>query len=563
MAYKRLGDMLIAVGLLNEEQLNRALQIQKKNGKKLGTILVEQNFIKQQQLFSVLERQLGVDFIDLTSYSPPAELARILPRTLARKHNVVPIRADNATLYIAMEDPLNFVAVEAVKAATRRRIIPMLATSEGVDRAIANLYGSEGAERALQEMKSETDDDSPQNLVAANVIGADNENAAPTIRLVNSILEYAVNQNASDIHLEPREYEMVVRMRIDGVLRRTFTVPRSNQNAVIARIKVMGNMNIAEHKIPLDGRSNIRVNETDVDLRISTLPTVYGEKVVIRLLRKSRSFLSTKGIGLTGKNLEKFEHLLGNSNGVILIVGPTGSGKSSSMYTMIGQLNTDEVNLVTLEDPVEYNLDGVNQVQINEKVDMTFANGLRSILRQDPDIIAVGEIRDGETAQIAMRAAITGHLVLSTLHTNDAPSTLDRLIDMGVEPFLVSTALKGVISQRLVRRICPNCRADYVASAEEQEMLRLPYVPGRRFYRGKGCPLCFNTGYRGRTAVFEILVITAEIKRAIADNVPHSELMRIIEESDFKPLIHDCVSLVQQGITTVDEAYKTVNSTDA
>lgn len=563
MAYKRLGDILISVGLLTDEQLQSALQAQKKSGKKLGEVLVEGGYIKQSQLFDALQRQLGVEFIDLTSYTPPAELSRVLPRAIAKKYNVVPVRADSATLYLAMDDPLNFMAVEAAKTATRRKITPMLATSEGVSRALANLYGSEGAERALEELKGESDGFTAQNIVAANIIGADSENAAPTIRLVNSILEYAVNQNASDIHLEPREYEMVVRMRIDGVLRRAFTVPRSNQNAVIARIKVMGNMNIAEHKIPLDGRSNIRLNDQDIDLRISTLPTVYGEKVVIRLLRKNTSFLSTKGIGLTGRNLEKFNALLENSNGVILIVGPTGSGKSSSMYTMIGNLNTDEVNLVTLEDPVEYNLDGVNQVQINEKVDMTFANGLRSILRQDPDIIAVGEIRDGETAQIAMRAAITGHLVLSTLHTNDAPSTLDRLIDMGVEPFLVATALKGVISQRLVRRICPNCRVEYAASAEEQEMLHLPYVPGRRFFKGKGCPMCFNTGYRGRTAVFEILTITHDIKRAIADNVPHSELMRVIGESDFKPLINDCIELVQQGVTTVQEAYRTVNSTDA
>ena len=563
MAYKRLGDILISAGVLTEEQLMSALKAQKQSGKKLGTVLVEDGYIRQQQLLDALQRQLGVEFIDLTNYSPPKELSRILPRAIAQKYNVVPVRMDGNTLQLAMDDPLNFPAVETVKTATRKKIVPVLATTEGVARALSNLYGSEGAERALEELRSEeTAAPNPQQLVTANIIGADNETAAPTIRLVNSILEYAVNQNASDIHLEPRELEMVVRMRIDGVLRRTFTVPRATQNAVIARIKVMGNMNIAERRIPLDGRSNIRLNNQDIDLRISTLPTVYGEKVVIRLLRKNSAFLSTKGIGLAGKNLEKFNALLKNSNGVILIVGPTGSGKSSSMYTMIGGLNTEQVNLVTLEDPVEYNLDGVNQVQINEKVDMTFANGLRSILRQDPDIIAVGEIRDGETAQIAMRAAITGHLVLSTLHTNDAPSTLDRLLDMGVEPFLISTALKGVISQRLVRRICPNCRQEYTASAEEQDMLHLPYDPNRKFYKGRGCPVCFNTGYRGRTAVFEILTINKSIRRAIADGVPHSELMRAIESSDFEPLINDCINLVSQGVTTVEEAYRTVNSTD-
>lgn len=565
MVYRRLGEMLIANEYITEEQLKKALEIQRKvPGKKIGEILVEQGFTTQKRVYRMLERQLGVEFIDLAGAVIPKEMARLVPRSIARKYNVIPIQATADTLRLAMSDTLNFMATEAVRMVTKRKIVPMLATSEAITRAITDLYGSESAEKALQDLKTTEDQSTTdfQNIAAANIIGADSENAAPTIRLVNSFLEYAVNQNCSDIHLEPRESAMYVRMRIDGVLRQVFVVPKGTQSAVIARIKVMGNMNIAEHKIPLDGRSNVRIGEKDVDLRISTLPTVYGEKVVIRLLNKSSSLLNTKGIGLTGKNLQKFNTLLENSNGVILIVGPTGSGKSSSMYTMIGKLNTEQVNLVTLEDPVEYNFDGVNQVQINEKTGMTFASGLRSILRQDPDIIAVGEIRDGETADIAMRAAITGHLVLSTLHTNDAPSTIDRLLDMGVESFLISSALKGIISQRLVRRICPNCRAEYTASAEEQQMLRLPYVAGRKFYRGKGCPMCFGTGYRGRTAVFEILVLNSAIKHAIADNVPHSQLQQLIHESDFEPLIVDCVRLVQNGTTTVDEAFRTVNSTD-
>ena len=565
MVYKRIGELLIANEYITPEQLNKALEIQKKTaGKKIGEILVEQGFTTQNRVYKMLERQLGVKFVDLTGEVISKDMTRVVPRSIARKYNVVPVQATADTVHLAMGDPLNFMATDAVQKVAKRKVIPMLATSEAITRSITDLYGSESAEKAIQELKSNEDESTKdfQNIAAANIIGADSENAAPTIRLVNSFLEYAVNQNCSDIHLEPRESAMFVRMRIDGVLRQVFVVPKGTQSAVIARIKVMGNMNIAEHKIPLDGRSNVRIGEKDVDLRISTLPTVYGEKVVIRLLNKSSSLLNTKGIGLVGKNLDKFNALLENSNGVILIVGPTGSGKSSSMYTMIGKLNTEQVNLVTLEDPVEYNFDGVNQVQINEKTGMTFASGLRSILRQDPDIIAVGEIRDGETADIAMRAAITGHLVLSTLHTNDAPSTIDRLMDMGVETFLISSALKGIISQRLVRRICPNCRAEYTASAEEQQMLRLPYQPGRKFYRGKGCPMCFNTGYRGRTAVFEILTLNADIRRAIADNVPHSQLQKLIQESDFEPLIVDCVRLVQNGTTTVDEAYRTVNSTD-
>ena len=563
MAYKRIGDMLVAGGYLTEEKLKTGLAESRRTGKKLGETLVEMGFIRQSDLINVLENQLDVEYVDLQRMSLPKNLVSVIPRAIAKKHNVVPLASDANTVTIAIADPLNFVATDAVRTVTRRKVITRLADAQSITRALTDLYGSETAEKALEELRG--DESAPsdfQSVADANIIGADNENAAPTIRLVNSFLEYAVNQNASDIHLEPREREMVVRMRIDGVLRKVFNVPRATQSAVIARIKVMGNMNIAEHKIPLDGRSNIRVNDKDVDLRISTLPTVYGEKVVIRLLNKPSSLLNTKGIGLTDKNLKKFNALLENSNGVILIVGPTGSGKSSSMYTMIGQLNTDEVNLVTLEDPVEYNFDGVNQVQINEKTGMTFASGLRSILRQDPDIIAVGEIRDGETADIAMRAAITGHLVLSTLHTNDAPNTIDRLLDMGVEPFLISSALKGVISQRLVRRICPNCRESYSASEEEQSMLKLPYVPGRKFYRGKGCPMCFNTGYRGRTAVFEILTLTSPIKQAISDNAPHSELMRRIQDSDFETLLVDCQRLVLDGTTTLSEAFRTVNSTD-
>ena len=566
MIYRQLGEMLVANQCITEKELRQALAAQKTEykGKKLGEIVVKMGFTTQAKVFEVLERQLGCEFIDLSTAVIPKELARALPRSLAKKHNIVPVKEVGDALYVATSDPLNFVAMDEARLALKRRIVTMLATEEAITRAVTNLYGTETAERALEELQGEetTAPDDLQSIAAANIIGADSENAAPTIRLVNSFLEYAVNQNCSDIHLEPRESAMYVRMRIDGMLRQVFTVPRATQSAVIARIKVMGNMNIAEHKIPLDGRSNIRVGTKDIDLRISTLPTVYGEKVVIRLLNKSSSLLNTSGIGLTGDNLTKFNRLLENSNGVILIVGPTGSGKSSSMYTMIGKLNTEQVNLVTLEDPVEYNFDGVNQVQINEKTGMTFASGLRSILRQDPDIIAVGEIRDGETADIAMRAAITGHLVLSTLHTNDAPSSIARLMDMGVEGYLISSALKGIISQRLVRRICPNCREEYEASDEEQRMLRMEVVPGRKFYRGKGCPMCFGTGYRGRTAVFEILTMNQSIKQAIADNVPHSELTARIEKSDFVPLINDCIRLVENGTTTVEEAYRTANSTD-
>ena len=565
MFYKRLGEMLVSSGVITEEQLNKAIELQSVNPvMRIDEILVAEGAVTHESIHEALEYQLGIKFMDLGSVYVPSEMAQVIPQSIAKKYNLVPVSADDATVEIAMADPLNFQAVDAVRLTVKKKVVAYLATPDNIERVIGELYGSVSAEKALQDMGNDDDGAAADiNGITANVIGAESEDAAPTIRLVNSFLEYAVSQNASDIHFEPRETAMYVRLRIDGVLRHVFTIPRSTQNAVVARIKVMGNMNIAEHKIPLDGRSNVRIADKDVDLRISTLPTVYGEKVVIRLLHKSKDLLSTSGIGLSGNNLAKFNKLLDNNNGVILIVGPTGSGKSSSMYTMIDKLNTEQVNLVTLEDPVEYNFDGVNQVQINEKTGMTFASGLRSILRQDPDIIAVGEIRDGETADIAMRAAITGHLVLSTLHTNDAPSTIERLVDMGVENFLIASALKGVISQRLVRKICPHCKEEYVATAEEQRKLRLPVVEGRTFFRGKGCPRCFNTGYRGRTAVFEILVITPDVRNAISSKLSNAQLMEVINQSGFSSMLKDCIRLVKSGVTTVDEAYRTVNSTNS
>ena len=561
MIYRRLGTRLVAAGHITEEQLNMALEIQKEQpGKRLDEILIGEGFATHSLVYRTLGQQMGVVYVDLTGCRLDRELIDLVPLNVAKKYQVIPLELREDTLYLAMRDPLNFLATDAVRQTIKRKVVPMLADAEGIRHAMDLLYGSVTAQKALRELSGEEENASSQP--ETTVLDEVDEEAAPTIRLVNSFLEYAVNQNASDIHLEPRESVMVVRMRMDGILRQVFQVPRSSQNGVIARIKVMGNMNLAEHKVPLDGRSNVRIGQKEIDLRISTLPTVYGEKVVIRLLSKSASLLSTEGIGLTGNNLQKFERLLENSNGVILLVGPTGSGKSSTMYTMISRLSTEEVNLVTLEDPVEYHFDGINQVQINEKTGMTFATGLRSVLRQDPDIIAVGEIRDGETADIAMRAAITGHLVLSTLHTNDAPSTIDRLLDMGVEPYLISSALKGVISQRLVRKICPHCKESYTPSAEEQQKLHLPYDPSRVFYRGKGCPRCFDTGYRGRTAVFEILVLNQAIRRGIAEGIPHTQLRRLIDDSDYEPLRQDCIRLVEQGVTTAAEAYRTVHSTD-
>lgn len=558
MAYKRLGDLLLSVDLITEKDLERALELQKTTKKRLGKVLTEYNIISETQLIEALEMQLGIDFIDLSKTIIPSEMAQVVSKNIAKRHNVVPVKLVKDELYLAMSDPLNFMALEEVKRASHKRVVPMIGTEDAVDRAIITLYGNEGAARAIEEMKREVTG-TEEETVSSSV--GDDAGAAPTIRLVNSIIERAATERASDIHLEAREGEMVVRMRVDGVMRNVLTVPKNLQGSVISRLKVMGGMNTSERKVPQDGRSNVRVKSSDIDLRISTLPTIYGEKMVIRLLDKSAHLLSREGIGLSGENAERFSVLMRSNSGVILVAGPTGSGKSSTMYTMMRELNTEGVNLVTLEDPVEYNIDGANQCQINEKTGMTFASGLRSILRQDPDIIAVGEIRDGETAEIAMRAAITGHLVLSTIHTGDAAATLDRLLDIGVEPYLIASALKGVVAQRLVRHICPNCAHEYEPDADELALLGMSGQPGLTLHKGDGCPMCFHTGYRGRVGVFEIMLVEQELRRKISARAPRDEVMAAARKGGMETIADQCRALVRAGITTAAEAVRTINST--
>ena len=568
MAYKRLGELLVAAGTISEEELARGLALQKGTKERLGTVLISNNIITEEKLIEALQMQLGIEFVDLTKVNIPTELAQALPKNIAKQYQVVPVRTVKDELYLAMSDPMNFYAIEEVRKAVRKKVVPMVATAAAVERAIQVLYGNEGAAKAIEEMKREAaasqDVSVPDAAFVSNQLGDDTISNAPTIRLVNAIIERAITERASDIHLEPRENELQVRMRIDGLMRYIMTVPRDLQGSVISRIKIMSSLDIAEHRIPQDGRFNVKMKEKDIDLRVSTLPTVYGEKIVARLLDKSGQKLSKDAIGLSGADLQKYDHMLHCRSGVLLIVGPTGSGKSTTMYTMIDDLNKDEVNLVTLEDPVEYNVDGVNQVQINEKTGMTFANGLRAILRQDPDIIAVGEIRDGETADIAMRSAITGHVVLSTIHTNDAVGTIERLYDIGVEPYLVSSAMRGIISQRLVRRICPNCKEAYEPSEDELLELGMPAKSGMLFYKGKGCPNCFHTGYRGRTAVFEMLEITSKVRAMISRRAGRDEIETELKkpESGFVSLRKNALRLVLEGVTTGEEVLRVISEED-
>ncbi len=558
MKYTRLGDLLVDAGYITDEQLNHALTVQKEKHQRLGETLVSEGIITERNLIDALTMQLGIDFIDLTETSIDPEMTRLVSKNLAKRFSVVPVRVRGDELYLAMVDPLNFIAIEEIRAASRKRIVPMIATQSAMDHAISVLYGTEGARRAIREMQNLSDISvRSSDSVVASELADEESDAAPSVRLVDNIIERAISERASDIHIEPHEDNVVVRNRVDGVLHRVFDIPKDLQASVISRVKVMCGMDVTERRVPQDGRAIVRVKMAEVDLRVSTLPTVKGEKIVIRLLDRSQRLNTAEELGFSGVNLELFNKLLEGRQGLILMAGPTGSGKSSTQFAMIEALNTDEVNITTLEDPVEFNLEGVNQVQVDDRTGTSFASGLRSILRQDPDIVMVGEIRDGETANIALRAAVTGHMVLSTLHTNDAVSTIDRLLDIGVEPFMLSTALRGVLSQRLMRRICPHCRKEYDPSDEELEDLgynpRAARAQGIKLYRGEGCPECFNSGYRGRTVVAEVLMVDRKVAQCIHTGADRAELMDAIRNAGFEPLIQNARELVLNGVTTVEE----------
>lgn len=566
MKYTRLGDLLVDAGVITDGQLKQALAEQKKTGQRLGETLVSEGIITEHQLVNALTMQLGIDFIDLTTTEIDPEMTKLVSRNLAKKYSIVPVRSRGDELYLAMSDPLNFVAMEEAKTASKRRIVPMIATQSAVEHAISSLYGTEGAKRAVREMQQEMANSGGGAAVTGVQATELSEDAAtaPSVRLVNNIIERGISDRASDIHIEPQESRVLVRMRIDGVLHNEFDIPKELQASLTSRIKVMCGMDVTERRVPQDGRAVVRVRMTEVDLRVSTLPTINGEKIVIRLLSRSTNLDTAEELGFYGRNLELYHKFMKHNQGIVLVVGPTGSGKSSTLYTMISLRNTEDVNIVTLEDPVEYNIVGVNQVQVEEKTGMTFASGLRSILRQDPDIISVGEIRDAETAEIALRAAVTGHLVLSTIHTNDAVSTLDRLSDIGVEPYMMASALKGVIAQRLVRRICPHCKEAYTPTPEEMASIGLD--PARaattKLYRGRGCPDCFGTGYRGRTVVAETLEVTSAIAQAIRTRAGQEAVQAAVRASGFVPMAANCRELVLSGVSTVEEVLRNAYTAD-
>lgn len=550
--------MLVESGFLTTSELDEAIARQKlEPQKQLGQILIETGLLSRDQLYHMLETQCGIPFIDLSSVTISKNMSELVPQVLARRNTLVPVRVESGKLYVAMADPLDIAAVQDVSISSQMEIIPLLSSPEMIARATETLYGNVVAERAIEDFQKES------NVYANGQLGAgDNEDveSSPIVRLIDSLLERAVRQGASDIHIEPSEDDVRVRMRLDGALVQVLTTPRNAQSAMLTRIKIMGNINIAERRIPQDGRCELSVLGHEIDVRISTLPTMYGEKAVLRILDRNSFLLPKSELGFTQDNLEKFDLLLKNPHGIILVTGPTGSGKSTTLYTMLNELNEERKNIITIEDPVEYVIKGLNQVQVNAKAGLTFAAGLRSILRQDPDIIMVGEIRDQETADIAIRAAITGHLVLSTLHTNDAANTVARLTDMGVQPYLLSSALIGIIAQRLVRKICPACKVK--AEHTPQELAAFGLEPDITLYRGTGCALCNNTGYYGRMAVHEVMMVDRNMRSLIHLNASADELREYALKHGMVTLKTACTELVKAGRITLEDAMAVAFSQD-
>jgi len=554
---KRLGDILIDSGFLTAAELAEALSAQKGTTKKLGEIIVEMGLLSELDILRAISTQYDTPIIDLANVDIDPEATKVVSEQYCHENCIIPIGFEGDRLVVAIYDPLNILVADDLHFRTGNEIIPMLAPKKSIEEAISKNFGKETAQKAAADLELELDIDAMRNLGEQIT---DDVNQAPVVKLVNSMIEYAVRANASDIHVEPMADRVRVRVRVDGVLSEIMSNPVGAKDAIITRIKILSGLNIAEKRIPQDGRIQTIIGGKQIDMRVSILPTVHGEKTVIRILAKNDANLNRKYLGISEHNNVMIDRIVKVPQGIVLISGPTGSGKTTTLYTLLSEKNDPETNIVTVEDPVEIQIPGINQVQVNVKAGMTFAGGLRSILRQDPDIILVGEIRDGETAEIAMRAAITGHLVFSTIHTNDAVSSINRLIDMGLEPFMVGSALIGVISQRLVRRICTNCRREI--EPDEVERIALNLKPGQKLYDGAGCAECGGSGYKGRIAIHEIVVMSREMKKLLERRASEDEMRQLAISEGTLMLGKAAADLVIEGITTVKEMNRVTYSID-
>lgn len=570
----KIAGILVEEGVITQEQLEKALALQKDKGGLLDEILIKEGMVEKEVFYSVLARQKGIGYVDLKTTKISDETLELVNESLAARLLAVPVEKEGITLKVAMHDPGNIFAIDDLRLATGLEIIPLLADKEDISafldkkkakekkadhhRSKASKDGGgkpldfdEEMKRVNEEIEIEIkDDQSEDNLNISDVQNA------PIVKMVNLIFNKAVQNKSSDIHIEPTEEFTVVRNRVDGQLVEVMRHDRKIHQALVARIKIVSGLNIAERRLPQDGRISMKLDSRDYDMRVSVLPAIFGEKVVIRLADKEGFNVKKQELGFFDDDLAKFDNILRNPHGIVLVTGPTGSGKSTTLYTALKELSKPNINILTVEDPVESTINGINQVQVNTKAGLTFAMALRAFLRQDPDIIMVGEIRDSETAEIAIRAAITGHLVLSTLHTNDAASSITRIIDMGVEPYLISSCIVGVIAQRLVRKLCTQCREEYEAPESERALLKIPAEEGGRLYRAKGCPACGNIGYKGRTAVYEIMTLNGELIEMIARNTHSNLLKEAAVRCGMKTLKDNCSRLVREGLTSIDELFR-------
>ena len=552
---KQLGQILLEQGLISDEHLQRALDEHRNTPKSLGRVLIDLGYIRERDLVRALAEQVGLEFVDLTEYRIDAAATALLPEALCRRYRALPIGEEDGKLLVAMSDPANVYALDDIRTITGRDVRPVVATANDVEQSIQKFSGMGEQVEALATEAADALDTEVGLTVEAAV------EDAPIVKLVQAIMTQAAADRASDVHIEPTETDVRVRFRVDGVLHEVMHSPKSIQGGLISRLKVMGDLNIAEKRIPQDGRVSLRVSNRNLDLRLATLPTVHGEKIVIRILDKTNALLQLSELGFLPQAYESYERSFRKPYGAILVTGPTGSGKSTTLYATLNIVNSIDRHIVTVEDPVEYRLAGVNQIQVNPKAGLTFASALRSILRADPDIILIGEIRDRETAMIAVESALTGHLVLSSLHTNDAPSAITRLIEMQVETFLVGSAIDCVVAQRLARKLCEKCKQAY--APEERELIEAGFTESRvpdlgLFFRPSGCQSCSNTGYRGRIGLYEVMPMTEEIERLTVDRASSETVKRVAIEQGMFTLRDDGLHKAASGLTSIEEIARVV-----
>lgn len=556
---KRLGDMLIDARVITDEQLGEALAKGRENGKKIGENLIEMGFTTEIEIAKALSSQLQIELVDVSSFSIPDDVLNLVSDSVLRKHVMIPYEFDKMNpnvVHIAMADPMDMLALDDFAIITNLQPEASVATPREIMLALDKYYGDSEAMKAAQEYAKEREGVAARNAEEDEAANQDINNS-PIVLLVNSIIEQAARLRASDIHIEALESKVRVRYRIDGALYEKASYAVSLLPAIIARLKIVGGMDISEKRKPQDGRITLIIDRREYDIRVSILPTVFGEKCVMRLAQKQALTRDKSELGFSPDELKAFDHILQNPNGILLVTGPTGSGKSTTLYTALSELNREDVNIITVEDPVEANIDGINQVQTNVKADLTFASALRSILRQDPDIIMIGEIRDGETAGIAVQASITGHLVVSTLHTNSAAGTISRLEDMGIESYLLADSLIGIIAQRLVRRLCPSCKKEHMLTDEEKDLMEIPKYKEVKVYEPCGCEACERTGYKGRIGIYEIMTVTPKLKSMIARNVSADELKEAAMAEGMHTLRQSAAIKVLEGVTSVNEMIRT------